>query len=61
MIYSKTITSVALSALLLMGMTGCSDSGTSYIPIEIPAPDAPVVDPAPVADSSGTGLCVLGE
>ena len=44
MIYSKTITSVALSALLLMGMTGCSDDSDTYFPIQTPAADTPVAE-----------------
>jgi|GEM_PF-1526106 len=45
--YTKTLGSVALSALLLMGMTGCSDNDNTYIPpvAETPAPETPVADP----------------
>ncbi len=45
--YTKTLGSVALSALLLMGMTGCSDDDNTYIPpvAETPAPETPVADP----------------
>lgn len=38
--YSKTLGSVALSALLLMGMTGCSDNDTTVV--ETPVADTPV-------------------
>jgi uncharacterized protein (DUF302 family) len=43
--YSKTLGSVALSTLLLLGMTGCSDNDT--IVAEAPVVEAPVVE-APV-------------
>ena len=43
--YSKTLGSVVLSALLLLGTTGCSDNDTTVVetPVaEAPAPEAPV-------------------
>ncbi|WP_415406814.1 hypothetical protein ACLHDG_13765 [Sulfurovum sp. CS9] len=43
--YSKTLGSVALSALLVLGMAGCSDNDTTVIetPVaEAPTPEAPI-------------------
>ena len=45
--YSKTLGSVALSALLLMGMTGCDDNDT--IVAEAPVVEAPVEEVATIS------------
>ncbi len=43
--YSKTLGSVALSALLLMGTTGCSDSDTIVEEVsEVVAATDPIVE-----------------
>ncbi len=63
--YSKTLGSVALSALLLLGMGGCSDNDTTVVetpvaeapvaPIEPEAPEIPTISPYQrVAVISGT-------
>ncbi len=51
--YSKTLSSVAFSALLLMGMTGCDDNNTPYAaPTATTVVDAPTVTTtAPTADT----------
>ncbi len=42
--YSKTITSLILSALLLLGMAGCSSDNTPIV--DLPIADLPLTDSA---------------
>jgi len=53
--YSKTLSTVALSALLLLGMTGCDDNDTVYVPVENCTPEEkPPVNEKPPIDEVAT-------